>query len=657
MAENQNNQDSFAGMDPAALRAMREDAISYASSMDDSADAMNSMTRAMSKMARESDLNSKSFVDFLGAARDITEEFKDQEDLLKKINEGELGLSDVKKIQEKAQEKINRLLTKADKAKQALADAEEDGILSAEKRAKLENQIVNSTSEASKLSENMATASEQAEKGNSGAANALGTMSTLFGAMKWGKAATATKTMAKFMRIAKIAGAGFATAMRAALAAALANPYVLIAAAVLAVIVAMKELVKIGLKVNQEVTEIGRAFGVGAEQAREIRSHYVGMAKSIGELGIEYTHLLKAQGALQDSLGTSAQAISQDIVEGMAMMIERMHLSTEAAVGFGKAALANNMTVRELNLQVVDNILANQKSTGVMLQGKKIMEETAKVGGALRGIYGANLDAISKSVIKAQMLGKTLGQVAKESKSMLDFQSSIEKEMEAELFLGKQLNLERARLAALTGDYDTYMQEITANAGDFHEFSKLNVLQQEKLAAALGMSSDSLADMLLQEANLEELKEKARAEGRDDLLRQYEQMSLNEQWAATVEKLKKMMINIVAGVEKLLGWIPGLMEGVAQGSDAIIGQYSSANVQVVGGVDKPMMYDGVEKYDSLGRMVSKQYYPKDMHWYSGTMPGSEKNKKNEPLEANISVTTRTSDMNYAMRRQIHSTKF
>ena len=201
------------------------------------------------------------------------------------------------------------------------------------------------------------------------------------------------------------------------------------------------------------------------------------------------------------------------------------------------------------------------------------------------------------------------------------------------------------------------IRQITANAGDFHEFSKLNVLQQEKLAAALGMSSDSLADMLLQEANLEELKEKARAEGRDDLLRQYEQMSLNEQWAATVEKLKKMMINIVAGVEKLLGWIPGLMEGVAQGSDAIIGQYSSANVQVVGGVDKPMMYDGVEKYDSLGRMVSKQYYPKDMHWYSGTMPGSEKNKKNEPLEANINVTTRTSDMNYAMRRQIHSTKF
>ena len=503
----------------------------------------------------------------------------------------------------------------------------------------------------------MATASEQAEKGNSGTANALGTMATIFGAMKWGKAAAAAGSMAKFMRIAKIAGAGFATAMRAALVAALSNPYTAIAVAILAILAAMKSLVQVGLKVNQEVTEIGRAFGVGAEQAREIRSHYVGMAKSIGELGIEYTHLLKAQGALQDSLGTSAQAISQDIVEGMAMMIERMHLSTEAAVGFGKAALANNMTVRELNLQVVDNILANQKSTGVMLQGKKIMEETAKVGGALRGIYGANLDAISKSVIKAQMLGKTLGQVAKESKSMLDFQSSIEKEMEAELFLGKQLNLERARLAALTGDYDTYMQEITANAGDFHEFSKLNVLQQEKLAAALGMSSDSLADILLQEANLEELKEKARAEGRDDLLQQYEQMSLNEQWAATVEKLKKMMINIVAGVEKLLGWIPGLMEGVAQGSDAIIGQYSSANVQVVGGVDKPMMYDGVEKYDSLGRMVSKQYYPKDMHWYSGTMPGSEKNKKNEPLEANINVTTRTSDMNYAMRRQIHSTKF
>ena len=74
--------------------------------------------------------------------------------------------------------------------------------------------------------------------------------------------------------------------------------------------------------------------------------------------------------------------------------------------------------------------------------------------------------------------------------------------MKAELFLNKSLNLERARLAALTNDFATLQEEITKNAGDYVDFAQMNALQQEALAGALGMSSDQLADMLLQEADL-----------------------------------------------------------------------------------------------------------------------------------------------------------
>ncbi len=37
--------------------------------------------------------------------------------------------------------------------------------------------------------------------------------------------------------------------------------------------------------------------------------------------------------------------------------------------------------------------------------------------------------------------------------SLLNFETSIENELKAELITGKQLNLERARAAALTGDF------------------------------------------------------------------------------------------------------------------------------------------------------------------------------------------------------------
>ena len=46
------------------------------------------------------------------------------------------------------------------------------------------------------------------------------------------------------------------------------------------------------------------------------------------------------------------------------------------------------------------------------------------------------------------------------SSNLLNFQSSIEAELTAELFIGKQLNLERARYFALTNNITGLMDEI-----------------------------------------------------------------------------------------------------------------------------------------------------------------------------------------------------
>jgi hypothetical protein len=70
-----------------------------------------------------------------------------------------------------------------------------------------------------------------------------------------------------------------------------------------------------------------------------------------------------------------------------------------------------------------------------------------------------------------------------------------------------------------------------------------------------------------------------------------------------------------------------------------------------------MAYDKVEKYDSLGRKVAQQFYPKDTHWFSGTMPDKGSKNQNQDLKANINVTTRMSDMNYEGRTSWHNTKF
>jgi hypothetical protein len=146
---------------------------------------------------------------------------------------------------------------------------------------------------------------------------------------------------------------------------------------------------------------------------------------------------------------------------------------------FDEAAKTQEDAVNSINAQ-----------TGAQISLKGVLEASNKITGQIRAQLGSNPEAIARAVTLAKSFGFELEQIAAAGKSMLDFESSISAELEAELLTGKQLNLEKARLAALTGDYETLTKEIAANVGDFNDFSKMNVLQQEAIAKAVGMTAD-----------------------------------------------------------------------------------------------------------------------------------------------------------------------
>ena len=113
-----------------------------------------------------------------------------------------------------------------------------------------------------------------------------------------------------------------------------------------------------------------------------------------------------------------------------------------------------------------------------------------------------------KSAIAAAKLGTNLQGVQNISKGLLNFEDSISAELEAELLTGKELNLDKARQYALEGNIEGVAKEITKNIGSAADFGKMNVIQQEALAKAMGTSREELADMLIQQESLNSLKSK-----------------------------------------------------------------------------------------------------------------------------------------------------
>ena len=78
----------------------------------------------------------------------------------------------------------------------------------------------------------------------------------------------------------------------------------------------------------------------------------------------------------------------------------------------------------------------------------------------------------------------------------MDFENSIAKEVEASVLIGRQLNLQKAREAALTGDISSAMKEVVKQVGSEEEFNKLNLIQRKALADSIGVSVSEMGKLV-----------------------------------------------------------------------------------------------------------------------------------------------------------------
>ena len=109
---------------------------------------------------------------------------------------------------------------------------------------------------------------------------------------------------------------------------------------------------------------------------------------------------------------------------------------------------------------------------------------------------GANIFEAAK---RAKELGINLSDVASISDSLLDFESSISKQMEASMLLGREINLDRARELAFTGDQVGLQEEVMRLVGSEAEFNKMNYLQREALGGAIGLNVERLGALVREE--------------------------------------------------------------------------------------------------------------------------------------------------------------
>ena len=332
-------------------------------------------------------------------------------------------------------------------------------------------------------------------------------------------------------------------------------------------VVLIAELVQGIFRADQETTELGKSMALTKGEATLFRENLAEAARDSGNIAVTSEKVVKSFNELNKQLGF-INNFTLDTLVTMTKLTEQVGLSAQEAGGLVTLSEARGKNAEDEYKAVLATTYNLQRQTGIQLDNREVLKAVAAVSGQLRANLEANPAAIAEAVTLAVQLGGSLDDVKNISSAILDFEASIAKELEAELLTGKEINLERARLAALNGDIADLTREISSQVGTFTEFSKMNVIQQEALAQAFGLSSDRLSDMLFKQQVMGKSAKELRALGEDELADRVEQLSLADKFNQTVDKLKSIFADVGQAFDpvlQLLGFalsIVGLIAGI-----------------------------------------------------------------------------------------------
>ena len=255
--------------------------------------------------------------------------------------------------------------------------------------------------------------------------------------------------------------------------------------------------------------EVRQSLGTSAVESARLAGNMTAASLAAKAVGGSSQEAEAAVTSLVDEFG-SMSVVTAGVSTQLGLITGQFGLSGANAGKLLKSMQSINGASIETNLNLISSTGELARAEGVapaqvlndIAENTELFAQFAKDGG----------QNIAQAAIEARKLGLNLGTVAGIAESLLDFESSIEREMEASMLLGKQMSLDKARELALTGDLAGLAEEVKNQVGSQAEFEAMNVVQRQALAQAIGVSVADLGKIVAGEKTSAEVAEQRAAQ-------------------------------------------------------------------------------------------------------------------------------------------------
>lgn len=247
------------------------------------------------------------------------------------------------------------------------------------------------------------------------------------------------------------------------------------------------------LEIDAAVEDVAKGIGRGGAKAREFAASSFDISRNFASYGISIKDASEAAVNLAGEF-SNLDYLTKGNQTTVALMSKQLGIgSAEAAKSLGTfmnmrgASLETAKSTASFAMSVAK--AANLPLPAIMQDLSQNSESAAKFGGKF------TQSTIIASAM-AKKMGISFGDIAKIAEGILDIETSVEKQFEAQVLLGREVNLEKARYYALTGDTKKLTGEVLKQVGSQAQFEKMMPMQRQALADAIGVGVEQLGKMV-----------------------------------------------------------------------------------------------------------------------------------------------------------------
>ncbi len=244
------------------------------------------------------------------------------------------------------------------------------------------------------------------------------------------------------------------------------------------------------------VADTRKELGVSSFEAGQITAQ-LGAASAVGKLfGLSSSDIKESFTAISGTLGGIEKATGASALN-FAMFSMKLGVAPQQAADLLKQMESVSGASRA-------TLMAQLESTKELIRQQgvapgPVLRDISENAEFFAKFSKAGSNNMAMAAANARKLGTNLSTVSQISDSLLDFESSINAQMEASVMLGREINLDRARELNYMGQQSEMLDEIIRQVGSEAEFNAMLPHQRMALAQAIGTNVQELSKLVAEE--------------------------------------------------------------------------------------------------------------------------------------------------------------